>query len=302
MQASFTYTEEPRLRQEDVNYDEERVKYDHSDYIPSEFVRIAVSHHFKSAKLVLTHSEYHGVYKIKVEDLLDNNIRNWEHNRPPEDIRCEEIARHIYHQTNVTDVIIYLSFNHKDDMFEVIDGIHRLTALRLIKERNSKPYEFTSNNEFGCNRNATWLYQKYVLVNIRFGKESTRGELINAFENINKCQVVPELYIRDTRLEKKEIIENIANEWCHRYKIHFTSSANPNIGHTNRNRFVDLLDRIYDKHNITDANRLKQLLEAVNLQIAMNPPARATATTRGKCQGTGCYLFLYKNDILERMI
>jgi hypothetical protein len=89
-----------------------------------------------------------------------------------------------------------------------------------------------------------------------------------------------------------------------RYKNHFTSSPNPNISNTNRNKFVELLDKIYDKHNIdeTEGNKLRMLLEDANNKISEDIPKKATASMRVKCKESGCYLFLYKADKLEEFI
>ena len=148
----------------------------------------------------------------------------------------------------------------------------------------------------------TWLYSQYILVNIRFN--ASVGELIEVFQNLNKSQAVPDLYIRDTKKEKKDIIDAIANEWYVRYKIHFSSSANPNTGNTNRNKFVELLDKLYDRYRIDNlsGNKLRKLLEIANQKLSENISSKITISTRVRCKETGCYLFLYKNDKLEDFI
>jgi hypothetical protein len=115
---------------------------------------------------------------------------------------------------------------------------------------------------------------------------------------------VPELYIRDHQKEKRDIIDAVANEWYVKYKKHFSSSANPITGNTNRNKFVELLDKVYDKHKIdeTTSNKLRKLLEDANIRIMGNIPTKATIDVRVKCKDSGCYLFLYKNDKLEEII
>jgi hypothetical protein len=187
-------------------------------------------------------------------------------------------------------------------VFEVLDGIHRITALKMIKEENSKPLELLEQHNFDSSNDANWLYNQYVLVNIRFN--ATLGELIDAFKNLNKSQAVPELYIRDHAKEKRDIIDTIANEWFVKYKKHFSPSANPVTGNTNRNKFVDLLDKLYDKHKISETNCdiFRKLLENANAKISMNIPSKASIDIRVKCRETGCYLFLYKNDKLEEFI
>jgi hypothetical protein len=76
------------------------------------------------------------------------------------------------------------------------------------------------------------------------------------------------------------------------------------MGNTNRNRFVELLDKLYDKHKIDEScpNKLRNLLDSTNNKIIYNIPKKATVDTRLRCKETGCYLFLYKNDKLEEII
>jgi hypothetical protein len=273
-----------------------------SEFIPCSLIEPLTKHHFPSAELVLLYSEKHRIYKIKISDLLVGPIKNWSYNRPPDNARCPDIARYIYNSKKHMDTMLYLAFNNQKDIFEVLDGIHRLTALKIIKEENSKPLDLITCGDFGSNNDANWLYDQYLLVNIRFN--TSLGELIEAFQNLNKCQAVPDLYIKDSGKEKREIIDAIANEWYVKYKKHFSSSANPHIGNTNRNRFVDLLEKMYDKHNIdaTSGDKLRCLLENANRKLGEHISSKISVDTRLKCKETGCYLFLYKNDHLEDLI
>jgi len=250
----------------------------------------------------LLYNEKHGIYKIKIRELLVDKVKNWENNRPPDMARCPDIARYIYHSRKPVDTMVSLSFNNKKDIFEVLDGIHRLTALNIIKMENSKPLDLINDGEFGSGNNASWLFEQYLIVNIRFN--ATRADLIDAFENLNKSQAVPELYIRDDQREKRDIVNTIANEWCVKYKRHFSSTDNPNTGYTNRNKFVSLLDKIYDKYNIKDSSsdELRSILEDANMKIKNNIPNKATINQRVTCRETGCWLFLYKNELLEKII
>jgi hypothetical protein len=115
---------------------------------------------------------------------------------------------------------------------------------------------------------------------------------------------VPDIYIRDVAKEKRDLINTIANDWQIRFKKNFSSSANPIVCNTNRNKFVDLLDKLYDKYKITEAtgNHLKQILEDANTKISFNVPLKLSLDARVKCKETGCYLFIYKNDKLEEFI
>ena len=279
-----------------------RSPYISSEYIPSSIIPFVMNKFFPSSELILAYNESHGIYKIKINDLLGDSVRNWEYNRPPDMARCPDIARYIYNSRKQVDTMIYLNFNNLQEVFEVLDGIHRLTALKIIAEENSKPLNLLEHCEFGSGNDANWLFNQYLLVNIRFN--ACQGELIEVFKNLNKNQSVPELYIRDYSREKRELIDSIANEWYSKYKIHFSSAANPITGNTNRNNFVNLLDKLYDKHKIRDATseKLKRRLNDANILIQDSMPAKATIDIRSKCKKTGCFLFLYKNDYLEDFI
>ena len=292
-------TEEPKNEQ---LYDIMRKPYISSEFIPSGLIPSIITHHFPSAELMLLYNEKHGIYKIKIRELLVDKVKNWENNRPPDMVRCPDIARYIYHSRKPVDTMVSLSFNNKKDIFEVLDGIHRLTALNIIKMENLKPLDLINDGEFGSGNNASWLFEQYLIVNIRFN--ATRADLIDAFENLNKSQAVPELYIRDDQREKRDIVNTIANEWCVKYKRHFSSTDNPNTGYTNRNKFVSLLDKIYDKYNIKDSSsdELRSILEDANMKIKNNIPNKATINQRVTCRETGCWLFLYKNELLEKII
>jgi hypothetical protein len=283
-------------------YTSARLPYISSEFIPVNLIPIIIQHHFPSSELLLSYNDNHRIYKILVKDLLVDSVKNWEYNRPPDMARCPDIARTIYSSKKPIDTMFYLTYTNKMEKFEVLDGIHRLTSLKIIKEENSKPLELLWPGEFGSNNDASWLYNQYILVNIRFN--TTLGELVEVFKNLNKCQAVPELYIRDHKKEKRDIIDTIANEWYVKYKKHFSSSANPITGNTNRNKFVELLDKLYDKHKIdeTNTNKLRKLLEDANIKIMGNIPSKSTIDVRIKCKDSGCYLFLYKNDKLEEII
>ena len=89
-----------------------------------------------------------------------------------------------------------------------------------------------------------------------------------------------------------------------KYKKHFSSASNPITGNTNRNKFIELLDKLYEKHNIRSCNsdKLRKLLDNANERISTNIPPKASVDARVKCRETGCYLFLVKNNILEDII
>lgn len=286
----FVLTEDNDL----VNdYHEIRRMHHSAEFIPSEIIPTILAYHFDQVAVAMTFSPDHAVYKIKIKYLLQDAVKNWEYNRQPDMVRCPDIARYITVAKKPIDTMFYMTYNNPKDQFEVLDGIHRITALKLIKEDSMPDLDLIE-----------WLLEQEVLVNIRFN--ATFGQLIEVFTNLNKSQPVPELYIRDQKKERRDTIEAIANEWAVMYKKHFSSASNPICGNTNRNKFIDLLDKLYDKHNIGEygsgIRKLRKLLSEANTLISRNIPPKASVDVRVKCRESGCYLFLLKNDELEHVI
>ncbi len=301
MASTILFFEQEDKNNLETQFLQQQKRFLFSDNVSSSFIDLVMKVHFPTSELVLLYTDTHLDFKIRISDLLlSKHVKNWQFNRPPDSNRCPDIAKTIVKAKRHIDTKLYLNYNHKNNYFEIYDGIHRYTALKIIKQENESYNDSlleTEVNEFSGD--FAWLFNQYIIVNIIFG--ATTADIINAFETLNKAQTVPQLYIRDQSREKREVIETIVNEWSSLYKKHFTSSANCILGNTNRNKFVELLDGIYVKHNIdglTDLNRFKQLLMKANLYIRSNIPPKIGLTMRTKCIETGCFLFLYKNDVL----
>ena len=270
-------------------YEAVRSAFKKTRTIPLNSIPIIMAHYFKDYRqiLLLNQSHSHAVYLIQIKYLLNDSVENWIHNRDPDLARIPIIAEDIYNKKNPIETMFYLSFNKENEKFDILDGIHRITALKLIKEENLTKVR---------GDDANLLFNQYVLVNIRFN--FTYGDLCNAFQNLNEARPVPELYMGKQEEENKgKIIKNIANEWCHKYKKHFSSSSKPNTGNTNRDKFVDLLDKLYDKYECKDENMLRNILDDANEDLSLNNP-KVSIDALYKCKETGCYLFLLKNDKL----
>ena len=280
-------------------------KYEGEEFIPLSIIKELLNSTFGSNEIIHQYSDKHFVVKIKIIDLLNGPIKNWEYNRPPDMIRCINIAKYIYNSNKPLDTMMHLSFNIKTKSFDMLDGIHRFNALKIIYENNSKPLDLLSPSDFGNNLSANWLYDSYVILNIRFN--STQGENIEVFQSLNKSSPVPELYIRDYEKERRETIESIANDWQIKYNSHFVATQKPNRPNINRDRFVELLDFLYEKHNIVEGKKvLSHLVETANWNITTNPPKKSalkiTLSMIEKCQKTGCWLFIYPIEQPEKII
>lgn len=245
----------------------------------------------------------HYIIKCSVKTLLDEklNVINWDYNRPPDPIRCKEIARNMYNSNMEIESMFYMCYDNNVKMFKIMDGIHRYTALQLIKKENCKTPDLLTPNEFGSNGNSV-IYEKTILINIRMC--STIGKQIDTFKTLNKSNPVPELYIRDKNKDRREIIQEIVDFWQTKYKCHFSATVKPNMPNINRDRFIEVLDKLCDKYKIQKENssRLYELLDEKNDYIRNNIPKGIKEKTLEKCVNSGCFLFLLKPDVLECVV
>jgi len=261
-----------------------------------------ISKYISSFDIIHTYNNSHYLIKCKIKDILETKIVNWEYNRPPDMIRCNDIAKYIYNKRPELDWLFYIIYDKVNHQFKIIDGIHRYNALQIIKKENHKHIDYITPNNYGSDGDAKWLYEKYILISLRF--DTTMGENIDLFQAINKSNPVPELYMTNNNEEKRRIIEEIVKEWCSRYNSHFSSTQKPNIPNINRDRFIEFIDYVYNKYNINSANShiLYEKLYELNNNICNNIPKKISIKALEKCKKTGCYLFLVKKEILEDMI
>ena len=275
--------------------------YKNCDFIPNNIIQKILSSLMPRAEIIHKYSDRHFILKIKVNDLLTTSITNWKYNRPPDMVRCADISKYIYLSKSPLDTMLYLNFNNKSKSFDVLDGIHRYTSLKIIKEKNS-PLDYITPGDYGNNNDAVWLYESHIILNMRFN--STEGELIELFKTLNKSTPIPDLYIRDIEKEKRDIIENLTNKWQTKYPGHFSSNNKPNKPNINRDRFIDLLEKIYNKYNINENNKnlLEEVLERANWNISINIPLKLSQSIIDKCQSTGCWLFIYSDDKILKIV
>jgi hypothetical protein len=276
--------------------------YKNSDFIPNNIIQKVLTTLMPTTKIIHIYSERHFIIKIKINDLLTASITNWTYNRPPDMVRCNDISKYIYLSKSPVDTMLYLNFNNKTKSFDVIDGIHRYTSLKIIKNNNIRNSSDSISSDYGNNNDAGWLYDSYIILNMRFN--STEGELIELFKTLNKSTPIPDLYIRDVVKEKRDIIENLANKWQTKYKAHFSSNNKPNKPNINRDRFIDLLEQIYNKYNINENNKnlLEEVLERANWNISVNIPLRLSETIIKKCKDSGCWLFIYTDEKILKIV
>lgn len=234
-----------------------------------------------NARLLLSYSATHSLFAIRVRDFLQLPIKNWRYNRPVDKPRSREIAAYLTKTKQPMETVFYLVKTDKG--YEVLDGIHRYTALKIIEE---EPVDYITG--LVCYGDAE------VLVNIRF--DATDGETIDAFKSLNKSIPVPELYMRDPDQVKRDIVESVVKKWSMQYADHFSPSRKPVRPNMNRDTFIEVITEIYDKYNtddnvtIDDMERL--LLEcnrAAHQEFAEEEKPKSAIE---KCKRTGFWLFM----------
>lgn len=326
------YTAEPIFEEEETQdtqqpqqpqqtYDEFRNIYRRDNYIPSTHIGIVFSHNFPNSTIIHDINEDIKLCNVKILDLLNTHVINWEFNREPDEVRVPEIARHIYESRKQINTHFYLNYNFKYDRFEIIDGTHRYWALKMLKSLNDENGiiidERLRNSDgenkttwFNSTENIDWLLNSFVIIQINF--KSTKNELIALRDDINHSQPMP-IEIRENLqdIEKNGIVNKIADEYINRYKQWFAKSNDDtylrNNRKTNRDKFVVLISKIYDKYkiNINRVGTLQQRLEMANNKIRIElqeNKIKCKQSIKNKCYETGCYLFLYRHDKLEEFI
>ena len=292
-----------------LSYQDYLEQFGPQEFTPTEHVDVIFKELLPTHIVLHIYSPNHYLIKVIVSDMLNTNMTNWEYNRPPDDTRCQEIATYIHDKKPSLDTMFYLSFTNKTQTFSIYDGIHRYTALKIIN--NNKNTDLLDLRTFGSN--SEHICKQYVILNIRFN--ATNGELIEAFQTLNKSISVPTLYLRDTSRDKKDTIENIVNEWQIKYKTHFSASSKPNRPNINREMFINLLDDVYEKYKHLDNNNPQDYLKLLKEKLCnaneycKDPNNRpkdikneAFVKLLAKCYISNCFLFLHKHEKLIDII
>lgn len=245
--------------------------------------------------IVSEYNDHHCLLTITINALVNvMKPANWKHNRPADETRWRSIAKSIFTKRTPFDTIIYVHYNSTIDTFEIIDGLHRFSAIKHIYLENSKPVNPMETNEFGGNRDARWFYDSSILVSVY--SDRSFGELATIFENLNNSVPIPSIYIPDTTPgQKKQVVCDVALLWQRRYPKHFSDGNRTKIPNINRDRFMDILAEVYD-----EKQDLLELLEKTNArlkhQFSGSGLAKLSLQTLSKCADSDCWLFIVKPD------
>lgn len=228
--------------------------------------------------LLHEYSASHKLFKTTVAEFLTMPIKNWRFNRPVDKARSKEIAQHI--QSKPIETLFYLA--EIDGTYEVLDGIHRYTALKML------PVDYITDS----------IATSYVLLNIRINP--TEGELVDFFKSFNKSIPVPDLYLLNPDQVKRDIIAAIIDKWEKTYPMHFSTARKFQRPNINRTVFTDILSDIYDKYEDQSADELEERLHKYN-DIVYNKwkDEETPKTAIKKCKESGLWLFMAPDEIVE---
>ena len=74
--------------------------YKKCEFIPNNIINNLLMIIMPTSEIIHSYSDRHMIIKIKISDLLESPISNWKYNRPPDQIRCADIAKYIYLSKN----------------------------------------------------------------------------------------------------------------------------------------------------------------------------------------------------------
>lgn len=245
--------------------------------------------------IVAEYNDHHCLISITIEALVNAmKPANWKHNRPADESRWRPIAKSVFTKRTPFDTIIYVHYNSTTDVFEIIDGLHRFSAIKHIYNENSKVVSHMDTSEYGGNRDARWFYESSIMVSVH--SDRSFGELATIFENLNNSVPIPSIFIPDTAPgQKKQIVCDVALSWQRRYPKHFSDGNRTKIPNINRDRFMDILAEVYD-----EKRDLLELLEKTNARLKQQhcESQKHGTQTLSKCIESGCWLFIVKPEKL----
>jgi len=230
--------------------------------------------------IITKYSKNHVLGSCLIDEIINFGWSRWGYNRPPDLTRVNEIIKYIEANNSIDWVLYFAYSNNNIPKLEIYDGLHRMAAITEYIKR----YELINAR---CP-----LRDQIILISIKINP--TPGDIVDAFTFINKSVPVPELYFGHIR---KDIIEEIVEQWRDRYKLHFKPSMRTNIPNINRDIFIDIVSKIYEYYKINeDKAKLENILINTNNYIKnlSSFPNPVSVKALEKCKKTGCFMFIIK--------
>jgi hypothetical protein len=158
--------------------------------------------------------------------IIFNYVKNWSRNRSQDQHRVDEMYD-TYIKTKHLHFFLHLAFD-KEEKMVCYDGNHRFKVLeKLLENNNIDPMIFIS---------VIW--------------QCNYTDIFEDFQNLNKQNVVPELYINQLKYSEAftKTVEKFVNNYTNNnYKPFVKTSNNPKAPHFNINHFKEDIIKIYEK-------------------------------------------------------
>ena len=155
------------------------------------------------------------IVMMKSDAIKEYEFENWSKNRPPDNVRVEQICE--FYRNNQVKLVPGIIYTWKSkNKYIVYDGIHRMLAAILYGNPSVK-----------------------LLISIR--ETSKEQDIIDDFTNINKSVSVPSVYMEENNVLKKMVCESVAKQLCNKYPGFVSPSRNPYQYNFNRDNLIEFL-------------------------------------------------------------
>lgn len=237
-------------------------------------------------EIIISNSDNYKLILLDLNDIFKNNIQkkykiiNWIKNRPADKYRVNEIYE--YYKINNIDLvpgIIYVWQNI--NKLHIYDGLHRfLAAKKLIK-----------NNKINSLK---------VLLYINLS--NNEQDIIDEFTKINKSIPIPSIYLENEVLLKKQICQNISEEFCKSYPDFISTSRKPHIYNFNRDLLIEWISSFDLDFNIKNLDKI-----IFKILIKLNDKAKDQIQNGNiihpkKCDKYNFYLFYLEKNYIKKEV
>lgn len=226
-------------------------------------------------KVFVDKNESMMILMIDSDAMDEYEFHNWCKNRPPDNVRVEQICN--FFKNNQIKIVPGIIYTWKtDDKYIVYDGIHRLLAAKL--------------------------YDNPIKLLISVRETCKEQDIIDDFININKSVSVPSVYMDENNVLKKMVCENVAKELCNKYPSFVSPSRNPYQYNFNRDNLIEFLSTLeidFSKHNV-DVQILNELM-GLN-HIAFDYVLRNKVNRPKKCDYHKFYLWFLDKSYIKKKI
>lgn len=227
--------------------------------------------------------------KVLLDKAFFHNCQNWVKNRPPDDVRIEDIIKYYCSENDSSQQlnifipgIVYAWKKPNEPSIIIYDGIHRLLA--------AKDYSKHTNGA-----NMLWCLLQTTIT-------QDENYIVKDFVNLNKSVCVPTLYLDDTDVTKKLMCQSIADMLCQRYPTFVSPSRKPYIYNFNRDCFVDFISTLeVNFHEPGIDTKIFNELMGLNIE-AKNYVDRHKIKYPNKCLYKKFFLFYLDKSYIKQQI